>query len=46
MYGRYEIPFEYSDDTITLSITEDGDFFRYTRQITDGKMVQKTLLTT
>ena len=45
MYGRYEIPFEYSDDTISLSITEDGDFFRYSRQIADGKSVQKTLLT-
>jgi len=45
MYGRYEIPFEYSDDTISLSITEDGDFFRYTRQITDDRSVQKTLLT-
>ncbi|WAI01595.1 DUF432 domain-containing protein [Methanogenium organophilum] len=46
MYGRYEIPFEYSDETIALSITEDGDFFRYTRQISGGESVQKTLLTT
>ena len=46
MYGRYEIPFEYSDDTIKLSITEDGDFFRYTRQIAGKETVQKTLLTT
>lgn len=45
MYGRYEIPFEYSDDTITLSISEDGDFFRYSRQITGGTSIQKTLLT-
>jgi len=46
MYGRYEIPFEYSDDTIKLSITEDGDFFRYTREMAEGETVQKTLLTT
>lgn len=46
MYGRYEIPFEYSDDTITLSITEDGDFFRYIRKIGEEEQEQKTLLTT
>ncbi|KAF1077885.1 DUF432 domain-containing protein [Methanogenium sp. MK-MG] len=46
MYGRYEIPFEYSDDTIKLSITEDRDFFRYTRQMAGEEAVQKTLLTT
>ena len=45
MYGRYEIPFEYSDDTIKLSITEDGDFFRYTRTIPGENTVEKTLLT-
>ena len=46
MYGKYKIPFEYSDDNITLSITEDGDFFRYVRQIKDRKKEEKTLLTT
>ncbi len=46
MYGKYKIPFEYSDDIITLSITEDGDFFRYVRQIKDKKKEEKTLLTT
>lgn len=46
MYGKYKVPFEYSDDTITLSITEDGDFFKYIRQIENEKKEQKTLLTT
>ena len=46
MYGKYKIPFEYSDDNITLSITEDGDFFRYVRQIKDKEKKEKTLLTT
>lgn len=44
MYGSFDYSFHYKNDVITVGIERNGEFYRYFRQFTGNKRIEKILL--